>query len=151
MPSFAVDSERQPMTATGIVEPVREWDEGADGKRRPSERQARDEGTGMPLWGVEVLYVQSTFGRLATVTARVTVGAVERPGMAALSPIGFGGLVVEVRTNKAGGLVESWSAEAVAHSVPAAAPAGPGEGQRPGEGRPGARASASTTSSASAA
>jgi hypothetical protein len=136
------------MTATGIVEPVREWDEGADGRRRPSERQARDEGTGMPLWGVEVLYVQSTFGRLATVTARVTVGAVERPGLAALSPIGFAGLVVEVRTNKAGGLVESWSAEAVAHSVPAGA--GPGDGQRPGEGRSGAKPSASTTASAAA-
>ena len=85
MPSYAVDSNRQSMTATGIVEAVREWEEALDGKRRPSDRQARDEDTGMPLWGVEVLYMQTAFGRISTTTAKVTVGAVEEPKPAPLT------------------------------------------------------------------
>lgn len=111
MPSYAVDSQRQPMTATGIVEAVMEWEETPDGKRRPSDRQARDEKTGMPMWGVEVLYVQTAFGRQSTVAAKVTVGAEEEPKPSPLTPIAFAGLSVEARTNKAGGFVESWSAE----------------------------------------
>lgn len=51
MPSYAIDSHRQAMTATGIVSAVQEWTETADGSRRPSDTQARDELTGMPLWG----------------------------------------------------------------------------------------------------
>lgn len=113
MPNYAVDSTRQPMTATGIVEPVMEWDETPDGRRRPSERQARNEATGMPLWGVEVLYTQTSFGRESTVTAKVTVGAQEQPSPTRLAPIGFVGLRVEIRANKAGGFVEVWAAEAL--------------------------------------
>jgi hypothetical protein len=113
MATYAVDSLRQPMTATGIVEPVREWDETPDGRRRPSDRQARDERTGMPLWAVEVLYGQTSFGRESTVCAKVTVGAVEQPTPARLTPVGFTGLRVEMRVNKAGGFTEVWSAEAL--------------------------------------
>ena len=61
MPKYSVESIRQPMTATGIVEAMPEWEETPEGKRRPSDRQARNEDTGMPLWGVEVLYIQTTF------------------------------------------------------------------------------------------
>lgn len=110
MPSYAVDSIRQPMTATGIVEPVMEWMETPDGRRRPSETQARNEDTGMPLWGVEVLYTQTTFGRKSTVTAKVTVDSKDEPKLAPLSPVGFEGLRAEVRINKAGGFTEAWSA-----------------------------------------
>lgn len=113
MASYAVDSTRQPMTATGIVEPVHEWEETPEGKRRPSERQARNEETGMPLWAVEVLYVQTAFGRKSTVTAKVAVDAQDEPRPGPLSPIGFAGLRVETRVNKAGAFVESWSAEQV--------------------------------------
>jgi hypothetical protein len=111
MGNYAVDSTRQPMTATGIVEEVREWEETPDGKRRPSEKQARNEATGMPLWAVEVLYIQTTFGRKSTATAKVIVDAQEEPKPSPLTPIGFNGLRVEVRVNKAGGFVESWTAE----------------------------------------
>ncbi|WP_157571096.1 hypothetical protein [Nocardioides insulae] len=111
MPSYAVDSIRQPFTGTGIVEPVMEWVETPEGRRRPGDVQARSEDTGMPLWAVEVLYVQSSFGRRSTVTAKVTVGHEEEPRVAPLTPIGFTGLRVEVRTNKAGGFAEYWSAE----------------------------------------
>jgi len=113
MPSYAVESLRQPMIATAIVEPVMEWDERPDGSRRPSERQARNEDTGMPLWGVEVLYTQTSFGRESSVTAKVTVGAQEQPSPVRLRPIGFVGLRVETRANKAGGFFEVWSAESV--------------------------------------
>ena len=67
----------------------------------------------MPLWGVEVLYTQTSFGRESSVTAKVTVGALEQPSPARLRPIGFVGLRVEARANKAGGFVEVWSAESL--------------------------------------
>ncbi|MGL5825363.1 MAG: hypothetical protein ACRCYU_11185, partial [Nocardioides sp.] len=66
MSSYCVDGERQVMFATGIVAEVPEWEEGKDGKRRPTKDQARDEGeggTGWPLWGVEVLYTSTSWGR----------------------------------------------------------------------------------------
>ena len=113
MATYAVDSIRQPMTATAIVEPVMEWDEFPDGRRRPSDRQARSDTTGMPLWAVEVLYTQVSFGRESTVTAKVTVGAEQQPVPARLMPIGFVGLTVDHRVNKAGGFTEVWSAESL--------------------------------------
>lgn len=113
MASYSVDSVRQPMTATGIVEPVFDWEETPEGRRRPSETQARNEGTGMPLWAVEVLYIQTSFGRRSTVTAKVTVDAQEEPKPSPLTPVGFNGLRVEVRVNKAGGFVEVWSADSL--------------------------------------
>ena len=130
MATYAVDSIRQPMIATAIVEPVMEWEETPDGRRRPSERQARNEDTGMPLWAVEVLYTQTSFGRESTVTAKVTVGAEQQPVPARLAPIGFVGLRVEARANKAGGFVEVWSAESLmdagrTNGKPAASPSSP--------------------------
>lgn len=113
MPSYAIDSTRQPMTATGIVEAVFEWEETPDGRRRPSETQARNEATGMPLWQVEVLYTQVVFGRRSTATAMVTVDAEDEPTPKDLTPIGFLGLRAEIRVNKAGGLTEYWNAESV--------------------------------------
>jgi len=114
MPSYAIDSSRQRMTATGIVEPVMEWEETPEGRRRPSDRQARNQETGMPLWAVEVLYIQSAFGRQSTVTAKVTVEFQDQPRPAPLTPIEFTGLQVEARTNKAGGFTEFWTAEGLA-------------------------------------
>ncbi len=113
MPNYAVESMRQAMTGTGIVEPVMDWEETPDGKRRPSKTQARDERTGMLQWGVEVLYISESFGRKSTVTAKVTVGAEDEPKVAPLTPIAFTGLRVEVRTNKAGGFAEYWSADSL--------------------------------------
>ena len=113
MPGYSVDSTRQAMTATGIVEATHEWEELPDGRRRPSEMQARDENTGMPLWAVEVLYIQTTFGKKSTVAAKVSVAAKDEPKPAPLTPIGFNGLRVEVRINKAGGFMEMWAADEV--------------------------------------
>ncbi len=91
-----------------------EWEEKPGGGRRPSDRQARDERTGMPLWGVEVMYQQTSYGRVASVVGSVTVGAMDQPQVSALGPIAFEGLTVEVRSLKTGGLVENWAAERVA-------------------------------------
>lgn len=113
MPSYAVESTRQAMTATGIVAPVFEWIDKPEGGRRQSDQQARNDATGMPLWEVEVLHIQSSFGRLSTATAKVVVDAQEQPVLAPLTPIGFTGLRVEVRINKAGGWAEYWSAETI--------------------------------------
>lgn len=117
MTAYAVDSKRQGMRSTGIVEEVFEWVE-LDGKRRPSDVQAREEESGMPLWSVEVIYQQATWGRTATVTSKVTVGMPQQPVLAEFEPIEFVDLVAEVRTNKAGGLVESWSANRVVDGKP---------------------------------
>ncbi len=126
MSSYAIDSQRQAMAATGIVAPRMDWIETADGKRRPGDIQARDENTGMPMWDVEVTYRTESFGRESTVTAMVTVGAPERPVPGNFTPVTFDGLVVSVRQNKAGGFTEYWSAEAVKDLTPAPARNKPG-------------------------
>lgn len=119
MPNYAVDSSKQPMIATGLVGIVQEWED-RDGARRPSDRQARNEDTGMPLWNVEVLYQQSSYGRVSSVTAMVAVGAVDEPAVAPLTMVQFIGLRVEVRVNKAKALVETWAADGLAAAVTAA-------------------------------
>ncbi|HYN29280.1 MAG TPA: hypothetical protein VES95_05345 [Dermatophilaceae bacterium] len=112
MPSYAVESKRHAMSTTGIVEPVMEWVE-VNGKRRPGEVQERDADTGMPLWQVEVIYKSESWGREVTATAMVTVGAIDRPTPGEFERVTFTGLRVSVSTNKAGGLSERWSAEAI--------------------------------------
>ncbi len=114
MTFYAVDSKRQAMRSTGIVNEVFEWVE-RDGKRKPSETQAHDENTGMPLWAVEVLYRQVAFGRESNTTGTVTVGSPVRPVLGEFAPVAFVGLTVEVRVIKASGsLAESWRAEGLA-------------------------------------
>ena len=114
MTTYAVDSKRQAMRSTGIVNPVRDWVDGPDGRRRPGELQARDEDTGMPLWEVEVLYRQTAFGRTSNTTGVVRVGSPVQPVLAEFAPVSFIDLTVDVRVTKAGGLSESWRAEALA-------------------------------------
>ncbi|MCX6459159.1 MAG: hypothetical protein NTZ03_02500 [Actinobacteria bacterium] len=117
MPNYAVESNKQPMIATGIVEEIKEWEDKPGGGRRPSDRQARDEATGMPLWGVEVLYQQSAFGRISAVTAKVEIGAQDLPHVAPLTPVTFINLSVDVRANKTGNLIENWRADSLVDST----------------------------------
>jgi len=115
MTFYAVDSKRQARRSTGIVNEVFE----RDGKRKPSETQARDEDTGMPLWAEEVLYRQVAFGRESNTTGTVTVGAPVRPVRGEFAPAAFVGLTVEVRVIRASGsLAESWRAERLADCKP---------------------------------
>jgi hypothetical protein len=134
MTAYAIDSKRQKMRSTGIVEEVFEWVE-RDGKRRPSEVQARDEESGMPLWSVEVIYQQQTWGRVSSVTNRVSVGMPQRPVLGEFDPVEFVDLRAEVRVNQAGGLVESWTANRISDGKPAAQPSGQGSGASSGSGK----------------
>lgn len=113
MPTYATDSKRQPMSATGIVNAVMEWEKNAEGKRVRTDRQERDPDTGMLKWDVEVLYTGSSFGQESTITANVTVGCADKPNPAPLTPIRFEGLSVSVWVNKANGIAERWEAEAI--------------------------------------
>ena len=115
MASFAVDSNRQQMAATGVVEAMPEWVETAEGKRRPGENQARQVETGLPLWGVEVLYQTESWGRVSTETVKVTVPAMEQPDPGMFKPIVFAGLVANARVDRrTNGLSVSWEAEGIA-------------------------------------
>jgi hypothetical protein len=120
MPGYAVESTRQEMTATGIVEPVTEWEETPDGRRRPSDKQARNADTGMPLWAGKVLYIQTAFVKKSTATAKVTVATQDVPKPAPPAPIDFSGLRVDVRINKSAGFVEVWSAQHAQATKPSA-------------------------------
>lgn len=118
MATYAVDSARQPMIATGIVNPVDEF-EGEKGSRKRTGNQEKT-GDGVPVWSVEVSYVTEAFGKQATATAGVTVPAAEKPEPAPFSPIEFAGLQVRSWVNfKSGQQVENWSAEALASFTPA--------------------------------
>ena len=121
MPAYVVDSSKQPMIATGVVSALPEWEDKPEGGRRPTDRQARDEATGMPVWGVEVVYQQTNYGRVGSVIASVAVQSVDQPQVSALGPVGFDELRVEVRVIRSSGvLVENWTAERVSAAQPAA-------------------------------
>ena len=114
MPELPVDSRRMQMNSSGIVNRVMQWGEDAQGKRFKTETQDRDPDTGMLKWGYEVMYRGSNFGEDCTITAVVEVGAAEKPNPMPMTPVTFDGLRVSVFPNKAGGLSERWSAEAIA-------------------------------------
>ncbi|MEI2649789.1 MAG: hypothetical protein V9G15_12475 [Dermatophilaceae bacterium] len=115
---YAIDSKRQGLRTTGLVSEVKDWVDGPDGRRRPSDAQARDENTGMPLWDVEVLYLQSAFGRESNKTGVVRVATPTRPVVGEFAPAEFDRLTVEVRISKTGGLVEGWRAEGLSPGQP---------------------------------
>lgn len=111
MSTYAVDSKRQSMTATGIVAKTPVWEE-SDGKRRPNrDVQDRDPDTGMPLWEVEVRYVVQAFGEPATVVHKVTVGHEKQPSIQPDTPITFTALTVDANVTRAGSFSERWRAE----------------------------------------
>lgn len=122
MATYAIDSKRQGMRCTGVVNPVFDWVEGDAGKRKQSTEQARDKETGMPLWEVEVLYQQVSYGRVSNTTGIVRCGSPVQPVVAEFAPVEFLGLVAEVRV-KNGSLIEYWSAEDLADSKSSDKPA----------------------------
>jgi hypothetical protein len=113
MPEFPVESPRILLNATGVVNRVMEWGQDAQGKRFKTETQERDPDTGMLKWGLEVFHQRVNFGEDCTVTLMVEVGAAERPDPVPMTPVVFEGLQVSIYKNKAGGLEERWSAEAI--------------------------------------
>jgi hypothetical protein len=114
MPEFPVESPRMRMDATSVVNAVMQWGQDGSGKRFKTETQDRHPETGMPMWGVEVFQRRVNFGEDCTVTLMVEVGAAEKPDPVPMTPVVFEGLEVSIFPNKAGGLSERWSAEAIA-------------------------------------
>lgn len=116
--NYAIDCSRQGLKATGVVEDVMEWADTLDGRRRPTDVPARSE-SGLPLWSVEVLYSTESFGRPATVVARVTVPAAVAPKPNPMSAVSFVGLSVDVSPRRNGGIRESWRADGIESGVSA--------------------------------
>jgi hypothetical protein len=114
MPEFPVEGKRIRLDATSVVNRVMEWGQDGSGKRFKTETQARHPDTGMPMYGVEVLHRRTNFGEDFTATVVVEVGAAEKPDPVPMTPVVFEGLEVSIFPNKAGGLQERWSAEAIA-------------------------------------
>jgi hypothetical protein len=113
MPNYAVDGGRQSMVATGVVGESADMQQAAD-KSWSNVGQRRCPDTGQLVWDVEVLYTRDVWGRVSSTTAMVAVPGVEAPKVAVLAPIRFEGLRVVVSINKAKGLSERWSADAIA-------------------------------------
>lgn len=126
MSTYAVDSKRQSMAATGIVTQVPEWEDKPEGGRRRTDRQARHEETGMPLWSVEVLYETQVFGEPASVIHKVSVGHQTKPEIQPHTQITFTGLTVDANVTKNGSFRERWTAEALDEFTPKVEDSKPG-------------------------
>jgi hypothetical protein len=122
MPTYMVDSGKQMMVGTGLVNEAAEMVQSAAGAWSNA-GQARCKGTGFPLWDVEVMYTSESYGKKVSVMANVTVPGVEQPVLVPYAPVQFVGLVVSVSAPKGrpGSLSERWSAESL---VPAGAGSG---------------------------
>lgn len=119
MATYAVDSKRQAMTATGIVNEEMQWVDKPEGGRKKSDAQAHHPDTGMPLWQVTVVYTTRLFGQDASVTQPVIVGHPSKPEVQPFSPITVNVLEVDASLNKDGGFRENWRAESIDEFVPA--------------------------------
>ncbi len=114
MAVFPVDGSRLRLRATGVVSESADMVQGGDGKWS-NVGQARDKGTGFPLWDVEVVYRAESYGRSSTVVSVVSVGAVDEPVVVEDSYVQFTNLVVSCSTSKrnAGVLGTRFSAESI--------------------------------------
>lgn len=114
MSTYFIDTDRQALRTTGIVDPVMQWvEDPTTGKRRQSDAQEADE-QGRPLWSVEVSYISEAWGKQSTTVARVIVGAPSEPAVAAFETAPFEGLTVTTSVIKnSGQLRESWRAEGI--------------------------------------
>lgn len=112
-----MDSARLTLQGTGVVSPADAWAETGEGKRQRV-GQAKTE-SGQPIWAIEILRPELSFGRLSTAVEQVAVpGGAEPPVVQPMTPIAFRGLVVTVNARRNGGLSVRWEAEAI--DLPAA-------------------------------
>ena len=160
MPEFPVESPRLRMDATSVVNALMQWGQDGSGKRFKTETQDRHPETGMPMWGVEVFQRRVNFGEECTVTLMVEVGAAEKPDPVPMTPVVFEGLEVSIFPNKAGGLSERWSAEAIAEvqqrpgpktdTAPSSTSGSEGDASSPSSKSSSSQSSSSSTKSAAA-
>lgn len=134
MSIFWIKQPDQGLVGTGNCSARTEWDQGPDGKPVRTDRLARDEATGFPLWEVEVAYTQVVYGRASLVTAKVLVPSEVEPTGNPYAPVLFEGLRVETRLDvKAVRMVEYWRADALAGAAAVRPAAAGGRGRAEGE------------------
>lgn len=107
-----MDGQRINLISTGKVHAVPVWQDG----RMIDGQQVRDEATGMPLWSVDVV-LDSADPTVRSEALGVRIPSLSAPVVTKWQPVIFEGLVVAVRTNKAGGLTAYWNADGVAAGV----------------------------------
>lgn len=95
MATYALDTKNTDYRATGVVNPVMEWTEGADGRNRPSDVQATDD-NGVPLWQVEMWRKGESFGAESSSVETVLVPHPQEPQVKEFGPLEVHGLTVEV-------------------------------------------------------
>jgi hypothetical protein len=107
--TLPVDTTRLQLLAAGPVTASAEWVELADGSRRPSGNQAKDQETGRRIWVVDCLV---TGGERAEVIGVQVMG--DEPQVEPLTPVEFVDLEVRVSKSRAGAIAQYWSAAGVA-------------------------------------
>lgn len=109
-----VDTNVFRLMGTGNVNPVLEWIETADGKRRPGDVQEVDD-KGIPMWEVECLRSTEKFGKSVTESVSVRVPHAGEPSIKAYAPVPFDGLSVDFFVSKGQGR-EAWRASGLSAS-----------------------------------
>jgi hypothetical protein len=105
--TLPVRAEDLGFVSAGQPEPVMVWEE-IGGRRTLTDRQEHDE-QGMPLW---TAYLMPTLAERPEVL-QVRVAARQQPVLAQFGPVTLDGLVVNVRKNRNGDLVQYWEASGV--------------------------------------
>lgn len=101
MRSIPVDLTRCNLIGTGKCSPKAEYVELSNGERRPSGNQAKHDGTGLPLWVVDVL-VDDDDARRAEVVG-VTVPAADEPTVPKYQPARFRNVTATIYVDRASG------------------------------------------------
>lgn len=107
--TLPVNGEALGLVSAGTPEAVMRWDD-KDGRRIMSEHQEVDPDTGQRLWTV---FAMPTLAERPEVL-QVRVTADQQPVLSMFGPIRVEGLSVNVRKDKAGAIVQYWSASSVA-------------------------------------
>lgn len=109
-----VDTNVFHLMGTGNVNPVLQWIETADGKRRPGDVQEVDD-KGVPMWEVECLRSVDKFGKAVTESVSVRVPHPSEPTVKAYAAVPFDGLSVDFFVSKGQGR-EAWRASGLSAS-----------------------------------
>lgn len=114
--TLPVRGEELALVSAGQPEPVMIWEE-VGGRRTLTDRQELDD-AGQPLW---TIYAMPTLADRPEVI-QVRVPARQQPVLTQFGPIALEGLMVNVRKNRNGDLVQYWEASGAADA---------GNGHRP--------------------
>lgn len=106
--NLPVDADRLNLISTGHVTEVKEWAELADGSRKPSGNQARNEARVL-LWVVDALVDGEERGEVIG----IQIASQVEPQVKRLEPLRLDGLTARVSVGKDGRVRMYWSADGV--------------------------------------